>query len=132
MARVSFKSVSLRGVHPKVIGFAMVSTGYGTDGHIWGGEVLVADYRDFHRVAQLDYAPMLGGEKVIREPWRMAVSYLAHHFGREFLRLPLLFVEGLDRSKVDLLLCMRERGVNSPLTLPASSSSSAPSCARIL
>ena len=59
---------------------------------------------------------MLGGEKVIREPWRMAVSYLAHHFGREFLRLPLLFVEGLDRSKVDPLLRMRERGVNSPLT----------------
>jgi hydrogenase maturation protein HypF len=46
----------------------------------------------------------------------MAVSYLVHHFGRDFLELPVPFVRSLDRSKADLALRMMERGVNSPLT----------------
>jgi hydrogenase maturation protein HypF len=46
----------------------------------------------------------------------MAVSYLAHHFGREFLKLDIPFVRRLDRAKVDLLLRMMEQDVNSPLT----------------
>lgn len=46
----------------------------------------------------------------------MAVSYLAHHFGREFLNLDIPFVRQLDRPKVDLLLRMIEQGVNTPLT----------------
>jgi hydrogenase maturation protein HypF len=46
----------------------------------------------------------------------MAVSYLAHHFGREFLNLNIPFVRELNRPKVDLLLRMMDQGVNSPLT----------------
>jgi hydrogenase maturation protein HypF len=100
----------------RVIGFALDGTGYGTDGHIWGGEVLIAGYEDFERAAHFEYVPLPGGEAAIREPWRMAVSYLAHHFGREFLKLNIPFVRQLDRRKVDLLLRMMEQGVNSPLT----------------
>jgi hydrogenase maturation protein HypF len=105
----------------RVIGFALDGTGYGTDGHIWGGEVLIAGYEDFERAAHLEYVPLPGGAAAIREPWRMAVSYLAHHFGREFLKLEFLnldipFVRQLNRPKVDLLLRMMEQGVNSPLT----------------
>ena len=100
----------------KVIGVALDGTGYGTDGHIWGGEVLVADYQSFQRVAQLKYVPIPGGEKSIREPWRMAVSYLAQHFGPKFMQLPIPFVKTLDPSKVELLLRMMDRRVNSPLT----------------
>jgi hydrogenase maturation protein HypF len=105
----------------RVIGFALDGTGYGTDGHIWGGEVLIAGYEDFERAAHFEYVPLPGGAAAIREPWRMAVSYLAHHFGREFLELDFLkldipFVRQLDRAKVDLLLRMMEQGVNSPLT----------------
>ena len=70
----------------RVIGFALDGTGYGTDANIWGGEVLVAGYEDFERAAHFEYVPLPGGEAAIREPWRMAVSYLAHHFGREFLK----------------------------------------------
>jgi hydrogenase maturation protein HypF len=99
-----------------VIGIALDGTGYGTDGAIWGGEVLIADYRDFRRAAHFDYVRMPGGEKAIREPWRMAAGYLAHHFGRDFLKLPIPFVRGLDRSKAKLILRMLETGVNSPLT----------------
>jgi hydrogenase maturation protein HypF len=100
----------------RVIGFALDGTGYGTDGHIWGGEVLIAGYEDFERAAHFEYVPLPGGEAAIREPWRMAVSYMAHHFGREFLKLDIPFVSQLSRPKVDLLLRMMEQGVNSPLT----------------
>ncbi len=100
----------------RVIGFALDGTGYGTDGKIWGGEVLLAGYEDFERAAHFEYVPLPGGAAAIREPWRMAVSYLAQHFGREFLKLDIPFVRQLDRRKVDFLLRMMEQGVNSPLT----------------
>jgi hydrogenase maturation protein HypF len=105
----------------RVIGFALDGTGYGTDGHIWGGEVLIAGYKNFERAAHFEYVPLPGGAAAIREPWRMAVSYLAHHFGREFLKpeipkFDIPFVRELNRPKVDLLLRMMEQGVNSPLT----------------
>jgi hydrogenase maturation protein HypF len=99
-----------------VIGFAMDGAGYGTDGHIWGGEVLIADCKDFERAAHFEYVAMPGGSAAIHEPWRMAVSYLAHHFGREFQSLHIPFVEQLDKYKAELLLRMLERKINTPLT----------------
>ncbi len=100
----------------RVIGVALDGTGYGTDGRIWGGEVLLADYRGFTREAHFDYVPLPGGEAAIREPWRMAVSYLWKHFGREFLNLPIPFVAGLDRRKTEVLVRMMDQNVSSPLT----------------
>lgn len=99
-----------------VIGLALDGTGYGTDGHIWGGEVLVAGYRTFERVAHFEYVPLPGGEAAVREPWRMAVSYLFHHFGDSFRQLSGPFVRDLDPTKVDLIVRMVTKGVNSPLT----------------
>lgn len=100
----------------KVIGFAMDGTGYGTDGAIWGGEVLIASYEDFERAAHFEYVPMPGGAAVIREPWRMALSYLFHHFGRGFLNFELPFLKTITSRQVDLCLQMLARDVNSPLT----------------
>ena len=100
----------------RVIGFALDGTGYGTDGHIWGGEVLLADYADFERAAHFDYVPMPGGAAAIREPRRMAISYLAKHFGRAWLKLDIPFVKQLDRRRVEVVMRMLERRVNSPLT----------------
>jgi hydrogenase maturation protein HypF len=99
-----------------VIGFALDGTGYGTDGQIWGGEVLIASYHDFERAAHFDYVPLPGGAAAIREPWRMAVSYLQHHFGRDFLKLDIPYVQKLNPNATELILRMTERGVNSPLT----------------
>jgi hydrogenase maturation protein HypF len=100
----------------KVIGIALDGTGYGTDGAVWGGEVLLATYADFERIAHLDYVPMPGGAAAIAEPWRMAVSYLHKHFGKAFLDLEIPFVRELERRQVAVLVRMAERGVNSPLT----------------
>ena len=99
-----------------VIGFALDGTGYGTDQTIWGGEVLIAGYAHFERAAHLACIPMPGGEAAVREPWRMAVAYLARHFGREFLERRLQLVEEIGRGRIETLLRMIERGANSPLT----------------
>lgn len=60
----------------QVIGMSLDGTGYGTDGAIWGGEVLVADYRSFRRAAHLKYAPLPGGDAAIRKPYRVALAHL--------------------------------------------------------
>ena len=103
----------------KVIGFALDGTGYGTDGHIWGGEVLVADYAGFERAAHFEYVAMAGGEAAIREPWRMAISYLWHHFGRDFIPRDLAFLRERNPRSVELICQALEKKINSPLTSSA-------------
>ena len=59
-----------------VIGFSFDGTGYGTDGAIWGGEVLIADYEQFGRGAFLKYIPLPGGDAAIKRPYRLALAHL--------------------------------------------------------
>jgi hydrogenase maturation protein HypF len=101
------------GLDGRVIGLALDGTGYGTDGHIWGGEVLLADYAGFERTAHLAYVAMPGGEAAIREPWRMALSYLAHS-GLKLEDVP--FLARVEAKKTELVLRMLKKNVNCPLT----------------
>jgi hydrogenase maturation protein HypF len=59
-----------------VIGFSFDGTGYGTDGAIWGGELLLAGYGEFRRAAHLRYIPLPGGDSAIRHPYRCALAHL--------------------------------------------------------
>jgi hydrogenase maturation protein HypF len=99
-----------------VIGLALDGSGYGNDGAVWGGEVLVADTAGFRRAGHIAYVPMPGGDAAVRAPWRMAVSYLyqAYEDGFRDLRLPML--DGIDSRAVQVTVEMIKRRVNSPLT----------------
>jgi hydrogenase maturation protein HypF len=103
------------GISERVVGVAFDGTGYGDDGRLWGGEVLLADWQGYERFAHLAYLPMPGGSGAIRRPARMALGTLAtlgllDHPGAAPLRSRL--AEGEEAT----LLRMIERDVNSPLT----------------
>lgn len=100
----------------EVIGLAFDGTGYGSDGNIWGGEVMIATEASFERMAHLAYVPMPGGEAAIREPWRMGVSYLYDAMGDAFRDIDLPILNIFDKSDIDVVARMTERRINSPLT----------------
>ena len=99
-----------------VIGLSFDGTGYGTDGAIWGGEILVADIEKFYRAAHFAYVPMPGSTAAIKEPWRMAVSYLYDAFGDKFWDLDLPLLKEMDTIKVKIMVDMVNKKINSPLT----------------
>ncbi|MCR4394337.1 MAG: carbamoyltransferase HypF, partial [Dehalococcoidales bacterium] len=85
-----------------VIGVAMDGTGYGTDGCIWGGEFLIADYKSFQRAAHLEYLPLPGGEAAIARPYRTAIGYLYRLFG-DGLPFSTWFKE-VSPAEIDLIM----------------------------
>ncbi len=74
-----------KGIKDKIIGVSFDGTGYGTDGNLWGGEFLIADIKGFERAGHLKYIPLPGGEKAVKEPWRIALSYIHSCFKNKTL-----------------------------------------------
>jgi hydrogenase maturation protein HypF len=106
--------VAEHGLH-EAIGLALDGTGYGTDGKVWGGEVLIARLDGFERFAHLEYVPMPGGDAAVKEPWRMALGHLrAAGFDVELDEV--LGLLGAQVKDVRVLRRMMERGINSPMT----------------
>ncbi|MDD4858627.1 MAG: carbamoyltransferase HypF, partial [Dehalococcoidales bacterium] len=100
------------GIDTPVIGVAFDGTGYGTDGNLWGGEFMVADYRQFTRAVHFQYLPLPGGVLAIKKPYRAALGYLLA-LGLD-TNLPALnkIVSG-ERTIIENQL---SRKINSPLT----------------
>ncbi len=96
------------------LGMIFDGIGYGSDGHIWGGEFLVGDYRGFRRAGHFAYLPMPGADAATREPYRMAISLLYHAYGRNVPDLP--FLQSVPTQNRTLLIQMIEKSLNSPLT----------------
>jgi hydrogenase maturation protein HypF len=103
-------------IEGEVIGVAMDGLGFGTDDRLWGGEFFVADFLDAERFAHLDYIPMPGGAKAIRQPWRMAAVYLERAMGSDFLDLDIPFATHVDGRACRALQSMVASGTNSPET----------------
>jgi hydrogenase maturation protein HypF len=102
------------GIDEPVIGLAFDGTGYGTDGHIWGGEFMVCDYEDFKRHIHFAYMPMPGGDRTSEEPWRMGISLLWQAFGKDFSGLDLPLLRLIDRTKIRRVAEAIEKGINCP------------------
>jgi hydrogenase maturation protein HypF len=104
---------------PPVLGIALDGLGLGEDGAWWGGEFLCADYRRSDRVASFARVAMPGGMQAIREPWRMAWSYLVEAGAFEALRdqhASLPFFRALQARPWRQLDTMRAAGINCPPT----------------
>ncbi|MFA5805124.1 MAG: carbamoyltransferase HypF [Melioribacteraceae bacterium] len=97
-----------------VIGIILDGTGFGIDNTIWGGEVLIGNYTKVKRFAHLETIPLPGGDAAIKEPWRIAVSYLYHAFDG---KLPPM--DFLEKRNTDIVLQMLAKKINSPLTSSA-------------
>jgi hydrogenase maturation protein HypF len=104
------------GIRERVIGVAFDGTGYGTDGKIWGGEFLIADFAGFERRAHLRYLPLAGGDRAVREPWRVAFSYLLDTFGARLDAIDLPLLSRVPSKKLSTVRSMIEQGVNTVQT----------------
>jgi hydrogenase maturation protein HypF len=113
------------GLDTPVIGVTFDGTGLGSDGHIWGGEFMVADYKSFNRVAHLEYLPLPGGDAAINRPYRIAISYLLTLLGENALNTVTAkaakqsqsqFIKKLSKVETQIIKRQIERGLNSPLT----------------
>lgn len=104
------------GVSEKVIGVAFDGTGFGPDGTIWGGEFLVVSPHNYSRIGHLKKISMPGGEQAIREPWRMAFSYLYSQNKLKDSPEYLIFEKRQGKKDFQLLQQMIEKGINSPMT----------------
>ncbi|MCI4458339.1 MAG: carbamoyltransferase HypF [Thermocrinis sp.] len=100
------------GIEDEVLGIAWDGTGYGEDGTLWGGEFLVCHYKTYKRVYHFKPFRLIGGEKAIKEPKRVALSLLLELFGEKALDFNLPF----DRKELEMLFKVWSKGINSPFS----------------
>ncbi|MDD5431685.1 MAG: FGGY-family carbohydrate kinase [Candidatus Omnitrophica bacterium] len=100
----------------QVIGVAFDGSGLGFDNTIWGAEFLICNYKTSVRIAHLKKIKLLGGEKAILEPWRIAAAWLNSIYGGSFLKLKIDFTKGVDKIKWHILKEMESVSFNTPLT----------------
>jgi hydrogenase maturation protein HypF len=106
---------------PPALAIVLDGVGYGEDGTLWGGEILLADYVSAERLTTFTPVPLLGGARAMREPWRNAFAHLSQFIGWDDLlrQYPDLAVtRQLAARPVATLQAMMASGLNAP---PASS-----------
>ncbi|WP_151942873.1 carbamoyltransferase HypF [Aliarcobacter butzleri] len=103
------------GLEDEVLGFAFDGTGYGDDGNIWGGEVFIASRKEYKRINHIKYFKLLGGEMAIKEPKRVALSFLFDIFTLdEILALDSFVVKAFSKEEIKTLYTMWQKGLNAP------------------
>ncbi len=105
-----------KGIEGKVFGVAFDGTGYGDDGTLWGGEFMVCDYAGYERVAHLNCFRLLGGERAIREPRRVALSLLFDLYDEKALSMRYPTIEAFSASEAKALYIAWKKGLNAPMS----------------
>lgn len=101
-------------LNERCLGIILDGTGYGEDGHIWGFEFLYGDAKSFRRLGHLQYTPLPGGERAVKEPWRNAVGMLISVLGEEGKELATkLFSEKIN--EINVIEQMIQKQLNTPL-----------------
>jgi hydrogenase maturation protein HypF len=103
----------------KCLGIALDGTGYGTDGAVWGGEILVADLADFTRAGHLAPVRLPGGDAAARDPRRMAAAFLKAGYGEGFTEAAKRLDLNFSPFEWQVLKRQLDTGLNSPLTSSA-------------
>ncbi len=103
------------GLEGPAVGAIYDGSGYGTDGTIWGGEILVGDLVGFERAASLRGVRMPGGERAVHEPWRMACAWLAAAGGGP-PRLPDVLAGAVDATRWHAVASLGQSASVSPAT----------------
>lgn len=104
------------GLDGDAIGIIFDGTGYGPDGTVWGGEFLTGGYLGFRRAGHFRPVLLPGGDAAVREPWRIAMSYLYQAMGEAAFTIDHPVARILPEKEMALFARMMERGINSPLT----------------
>jgi len=104
-------------VKEEIFAVSWDGTGFGDDGNLWGGEFFVCDYGGYKRVSHFDYFRLIGGEKAVKEPRRVALSILFSIFGEDIPDTPPL--RAFKEKEIEVLYKMWKKGVNSPLSSSA-------------
>ena len=104
------------GITGKVLGIAWDGTGYGEDGTLWGGEFLLSDFSGYERLFHFKPFKLIGGERAVREPRRVALSLLFEVFGKDAFGVALERGFGFSERELENLYRAWEKGINSPLS----------------
>jgi hydrogenase maturation protein HypF len=102
------------GVEEPCIGIVLDGTGYGDDRNIWGFEFLYGNAQSFERLGHLEYTPLPGGEKAVKETWRNAVGMLHHYWQEDGIEMAIkLFPDKVD--EINIIKRMIVNQVNTPM-----------------
>ncbi|MBV6626313.1 MAG: carbamoyltransferase HypF [Rivularia sp. (in: Bacteria)] len=102
-----------------VLGIALDGLGYSEDNTLWGGEFLLADYRNFTRLATLKPVPLIGGEQAIYQPWRNTYAQLISAFNWSEIKQKygkLEIIKYLEQKPIKIINDFQTNLLNTPLT----------------
>lgn len=104
------------GIDGPVIGVAYDGTGLGTDGAAWGGEIMVAGYESFQRIATYRPIPLAGGDTAVHQPWRIALALADDAFGGDAPIESLPLFRRVPVREIEVVRSMVRQQVNTPLS----------------
>lgn len=109
-------TMGVNGITTKVLGVSFDGTGYGDEGNLWGGEFFVCDLEGYERVGHFRYFKLLGGEKAIKEPRRVALSFLFEIYGKEVFNLNNATINSFSDTEIKTLYTAYKNSLNAPLS----------------